>query len=102
MRYLSTLAMVLSVALAARAQTPTTPTEPQPSDSLLTAAEASGFARTSRYDEVMAIVRAIDEQHPHATLQTIGSSTEGRDIPMLVLADREIKDRKSTRLNSSH
>lgn len=97
MRYLSTLAMVLSVSLAARAQTPTTPTEPRPSDSLLTAAEASGFARTSRYDEVMAIVRAIDEQHPHATLQTIGSSTEGRDIPMLVLADREIKDAKAAR-----
>ena len=70
---------------------------PAPNEALLTGAEASGFTRTSRYDEVLAMCRAIDERHEHVTIEMVGQSVEGREIPMLILSDREIDDAKEAR-----
>lgn len=90
MRQLILLALVL-VLSPARAQDAGVPAD------LRTAAESSSFARTSRYDEVVAMCRALDERHEHVTLTMIGKSVEDREIPMLVLSDREVKNAKGAR-----
>jgi len=60
-----------------------------PSD-LLTTAERSAFQSTSRHEEVMALLRAIAKRSPLATLTTFGQSVEGRDLPLLIIADPPI------------
>lgn len=76
--------MLLTLLLAAAGASPAqdgTPLLP-PRDRPLTAAEASGFRRSSRLDEVLAFVEALKEL-PHGdrlSTRVIGRSTEGRPI----------------------
>jgi hypothetical protein len=53
----------------------------------LTVAESSGYQSTSRYADVMAFIRDLQQISPLVRLETICRSAEGRDIPLLVLAD---------------
>lgn len=82
--------MLLTCAMLAAA----CPAVAQPSDAppaeLLTTAESSGFTATSRYDEVVALMKRLDERSDRATFTTIGRTVEGREIPMLVLSDEPI------------
>ena len=54
--------------------------------SLTTVAEQSDFTRTARYDDVVAFLTTLDDD-PRVTLTSIGTTHEGRDIPMAILAD---------------
>jgi hypothetical protein len=51
----------------------------------LTVAEKSQFQATSRYDDVLAFIRDLQRISPNLRVETLATSTEGRDIPLLVL-----------------
>jgi hypothetical protein len=51
----------------------------------LTIAEKSKFTRTSLYSEVMDFISALQQQSPYIRVETIAVSTEGREIPLLIL-----------------
>lgn len=56
-------------------------------DSLLTVAEKTDFRATARHAEVVALVDRLAESSPFAKRATLGQSAEGRDLPLLFLAD---------------
>ncbi|WP_462116462.1 M14 family metallopeptidase [Lysobacter xanthus] len=68
------LALALPAAAADRAQ-----------DTLTTVAERSGFVRTGRYDEVIALCDAFAARYPQAVrCETFGTTPEGRPMKLLV------------------
>ena len=48
-----------------------------------TRAERSGFTQTSTYADVIAFIDSI-KASPHLHVTTMGRSTRGRDIPLLI------------------
>lgn len=53
-----------------------------------TVAESSGFTATSRHADVVAFLRELQRQHPtRVRLETLGTSAEGRAVPLLVVGD---------------
>ena len=52
---------------------------------LLTRAERTDFRETSRYDEVVEFVSRVVEDRPDMHLTTMGYTSEGRPIPMVVV-----------------
>ncbi|MFV1967769.1 MAG: DPP IV N-terminal domain-containing protein [Pirellulaceae bacterium] len=56
-------------------------------ESLLTVAEQSDYKATSRYDDVMAFCRKLADRSPLVTLTDMGETNEGRQLPLLILAD---------------
>ena len=57
---------------------------------LETRAERTSYRETSRYDEVMAFVEAVDQASPLVHLTTFGYSYEGRPLPLAVVG--RVKD----------
>jgi hypothetical protein len=53
---------------------------------LLTTAERSEYRATSRYEEVVDLLRRIDERSAQVHLTEMGTSVEGRPIPLAVVA----------------
>jgi dipeptidyl-peptidase-4 len=53
----------------------------------LTTAESTDYAATSTYADVMAFVREMQRLSPHVRVETICVSTEGRDVPLLVVGN---------------
>lgn len=51
----------------------------------LTRPETSGFAETSRYDEVIAFMKAMAAASPRIHLTTYGYTFEGRPLPLAVI-----------------
>lgn len=49
-----------------------------------TTAEATDYAKTSRYDEAISYARKLDRASPLITYRSIGKSGEGRDIPLMI------------------
>lgn len=60
-------------------------------DEPLTVAERSGFRATGRFAEVMDFLRAVAARSDVATLTTFGTSFEGRELPLLILADPPVR-----------
>lgn len=56
----------------------------------LTPAEKSGFKTTARHAEVVAFCEALAKASPLLKLDTLGTSVEGRKIPVIILADPPI------------
>ena len=54
---------------------------------LLTTAEKSGYKSTSTYEDVMVFIDGLLNSSDLVRLETIATSTEGRDIPLLIIAD---------------
>lgn len=55
-------------------------------DSLVTVAERSGFVRTGRYEEVIALCEAFARRYPDAVrCETFGITPEGRPMKLLVV-----------------
>jgi hypothetical protein len=54
-----------------------------------TRAERSAYAETSRYDDVVGFVEALEDCHPMVHLTSFGYSEEGRRLPLLVFGDLE-------------
>ena len=86
-RALSALCSVLSVALAGCARAPAgSPGAARVADARLphTRAEASGYRETSRYADVVAFVDSLRALGAPVRVGTLGKSSEGRDIPLVV------------------
>lgn len=61
-------------------------------DDLLTVAEKSDFHATAKHAEVMDLCKRIEAASKGtAKLTSMGTSTEGRDIPLLIVADPPIR-----------
>ena len=73
------LAVVLALTASPAAARTATPAGP------LTTAEATGFTATSTYAEVMSFIRELQRLSPHIRVETICTSAEGRDVPLLVI-----------------
>ena len=58
-----------------------------PRSQLPTVAESSEFAITSLYDDVMAFVQQLQRRSDRIRVETLCASTEGRDVPLLILGD---------------
>jgi len=52
---------------------------------LQTAAESSQYKSTSRYADVMDYVRELQRRSPYLRVETLSTSAEGREIPLLVV-----------------
>ncbi|NOX86520.1 MAG: M14 family metallopeptidase [Chlorobi bacterium] len=71
-----TLLILLSFLLQAHAQ-----------EQLLTAAEKTNYQATSTYEEVMAFLNELQNKSPYARLETIATTTEGRQVPLLIIGN---------------
>jgi dipeptidyl aminopeptidase/acylaminoacyl peptidase len=58
-----------------------------PADDLLTVAERSNFRATARYDDVVRLLDALAASSPKARRLEMGTTEEGRSIPVLAIAD---------------
>ena len=56
-------------------------------DPLLTVAEKSDFQANSRHQEVMEFCQRLAKASPVVRLGELGTSFEGRQLPLLILAD---------------
>lgn len=54
---------------------------------LQTVPERTAYRETSRYDDVMAFLRAVDAASPRIHLTTFGYTSEGRALPLAVVGD---------------
>ena len=68
-----------AVAGAAQGQSQTPPAAPK------TTAESTNYAATSTYADVLAFIRDLQKLSPLVRVETICTSTEGRDVPLLVI-----------------
>ncbi len=53
----------------------------------LTVAESSNFQSTSTYTDVMAFTGMLQKESKHIKVETIATSTQGRNIPLLIVAN---------------
>jgi hypothetical protein len=54
---------------------------------LLTVAESSNYTKTSTHQDVLNFIAKLDQKSDHLRLETIGQTTEGKPIPMMILAN---------------
>lgn len=66
-------------------------------DDLLTVAEKSGYTETATYAEVMTLATAIADSADHINLIEMGTTLEGRAIPILLLANPPITTAEEAR-----
>ncbi|HZW32630.1 MAG TPA: DPP IV N-terminal domain-containing protein [Isosphaeraceae bacterium] len=64
---------------------------PEPAGALQTVAERSGYRATARYEEVASWCREFARATPNARLTELGRTSEGRSIPLLIVADPPVK-----------
>jgi len=86
------VAVQVPVQLAAQVPAAAPPAAPKPSAPAAgakawpqTRPEATGFAETSRYDDVMAFMKAMAASSPNIKLTTYGYTYEGRPMPLAVI-----------------
>jgi hypothetical protein len=85
------LLLVLSAAAALAAAQPARPAAAPSKAWPLTRPEASGFAETSRYDDVIAFLKAMGAASPNIHLTTYGYTYEGRPMPLAVVGAADAK-----------
>jgi len=83
------LSLFLSSLHAATAAEP--PKEAAADRPLVTVVERSDFKATSRYDDVVDFCRKLSERSRVVTLADMGTSHEGRKLPLLILAEPAVK-----------
>lgn len=67
-------------------------TKAQWSSDLLTTPEITAYSKTSMYADVMAYIEAIESKSDLIYVESMGKSLEGKDIPVLVLANPKISN----------
>ena len=84
--------LVADISLAGAQQTePNTATNIQAVSRLKTVAETSKFQSTATYQDVMEYCEALAAGSQFASLSSMGNTSEGRQIPLLILADPPIQ-----------
>ncbi|MGB9907491.1 MAG: M14 family metallopeptidase [Candidatus Saccharicenans sp.] len=66
-------------------------------ENLLTVAEKSNFTATARYQEVMELIRELQKLSPRLVVENIGTTAEGRSIPMLVISNPPLHSPQAAR-----
>ncbi|MCR4396340.1 MAG: M14 family zinc carboxypeptidase, partial [Candidatus Saccharicenans sp.] len=66
-------------------------------ENLLTVAEKSNFTATARYQEVMELIRELQKLSPRLLVENIGTTAEGRSIPMLVISNPPLHSPQAAR-----
>ncbi|MCF6342714.1 MAG: M14 family metallopeptidase [Bacteroidales bacterium] len=56
-------------------------------EKLLTTAELTDYQKTSTYREVMDFLKVLEESSPYARLTDIAKTTEGREVPLLIIGN---------------
>ncbi len=56
-------------------------------EKLLTVAESSGFKSTSEHRDVLEFIKNLTEISKNIRVESIGKTSEGRDIPLLIIGD---------------
>ena len=74
------LAVLAIATCALQAQTPSV-------RQLQTVPERTDYRETSRYEDVVAFVRAVDAASPRIHVTTFGYTVEGRALPLAVVGD---------------
>jgi dipeptidyl-peptidase 4 len=64
---------------------------------LLTVAEASEWRKTARYDEVNEFIAELARRSDLVHVSDIGKSVEGREIPLVIIADPPVKSAEEAR-----
>ena len=54
---------------------------------LLTRAEISNYTETTSYEEVLSFIKELQKRSSKIKVTSIGKSTEGREIPLVILGD---------------
>jgi len=54
---------------------------------ILTVAESSNYTRTATYDEVIKYIHQLQKNSPNIMVETMATSIEGREIPLMIIAD---------------
>jgi len=88
---MSTLTTLLSVLLLVSPQAPDE-ASPQPLGALLTVAEASNYRFTASHQDVIDLMDSLAASSPLATRAEMGRTSEGREIPLLIVADPPVAD----------
>ncbi len=88
--------MLIQLALTALVLTSMAPAQDIPAD-LLTVAERSGFKATARHADVVELVDRLVDLSPYATRATLGTSFEGRELPLMILSDPPVADAAAAR-----
>jgi hypothetical protein len=98
----ATLASLLVSAAISSGQSAATPSAPPAKRTWpLTRPESTGYAETSRYDDVVTFMKAMAAASPQIHLTTYGYSYEGRALPLAVIgapsagADAVLKTKKT-------
>lgn len=60
-----------------------------------TLAETTDYKSTSRYDDVIAFVRAIQSIDPGIRVETFGTTSEGRTLPLVIVGPPGVVDPRS-------
>ena len=73
--------------VAAGQQQPASPAAPAAAKRTwpLTRPEATNYTETSRYDDVVRFMKAVDAASPLIHYATYGKTYEGRDMPMAIV-----------------
>jgi len=53
----------------------------------LTVAEKSGFESTANYADIQQFIAELTKQSKHIRVESIATTAEGRDVPLLIIAD---------------
>ncbi|HEK85745.1 MAG TPA: hypothetical protein ENO29_05270 [Candidatus Aminicenantes bacterium] len=56
----------------------------------LTVAESSNYTATALHSEVLSFIKELEKLSPNLVVENIGTTVEGRPIPMLILSDPPI------------
>ncbi len=70
---------------------------PQPPAELLTVAETSDYQHTATYDQVIDLLDRIEAQSDIMRRSSMGTTVEGRDIPLAILANPPIENAQQAR-----
>ena len=81
-------ALIFALVLAVPAAHPAVQTAPAAApQKLLTVAEATDYKATSRYADVMIYLRALQKMTPYLRVETLCTSPEGKDVPLVIVGN---------------
>jgi len=66
-------------------------------DPLKSRPEVTEYAETSRYEDVMRFIAELQKRSANLKVESFGKSEEGRELPLMILADPPIADPREAR-----